>query len=232
MRASSLGLLALLVSCSGNDPAGSGSGGTGSPGGAGGTAAAAGAGGANPLQGGGTAGGGGRGGAGGTAASAGGSSGSSGSSGSTDAAPGLVQLPSCLRDLYAGCPATGACQAQKTDAGAPERICFTSGVKILYSGEQGCTDRGAMTLVQVRKASAAPCYTLEIAVSPRASGCEQSMYTWRNPLGHIVASGTLQGAMLSVQCATDGAQFSCMGSGCPPEWFPQALPACTAGTCQ
>lgn len=191
-----------------------------------------GAGGADASAAGGAPGGGAGGGAAGGAG--GGGRGGAGGTGAAGATAGLMQPPPCLRDLFAACPTEGACQARKTDGGIPEQQCFASGVKVLYSGNQSCSEQIAMSLVQVRRADGAPCYTLEVSLSPRAQACEQSQYTWRNPAGHIVATGSTSagmGLMLNVQCATTGASMSCSGAGCPPSWFPVTASNCVPGSC-
>ena len=74
---------------------------------------------------------------------AGGSSGTAGASGTGGAAGrggaaggdagAALTVPSCLQELFAACPETGACTVERDDGGVNQSYCYPSGVRSEYT---------------------------------------------------------------------------------------------------
>ena len=125
-----------------------------------------------------------------------GSSGTTGLAGSGIAGTGggspPLDLPGCLRDLFATCSITGACTYQPSDAGTSPRLCHASGASSVTTGSVCSTMGGGQTIV-VSKADGSVCYTL-FHLGDTSQACESETYRWNDASGALVATATVRGS--------------------------------------
>jgi hypothetical protein len=158
----------------------------------------------------------------------GGSAAGGGSGGTAGADGGLIpsplEFPGCLSDLLSAC-----------SAGA--RATITSMLSTGYPNG----DCGNFTVVTVWKPDGSLCYTFE-EHDPIAYDCSRALWTWKDPTGRIVATGTHDTGYRSkgqITCAWDDAATTCTGATCcgVSEYGSPACPdgvnvlRCSAGTC-
>jgi hypothetical protein len=133
-----------------------------------------------------------------------GTDGAAGTSGNTTWTP-----PSCLADLFAGCPIDTACTAHPAASGGYDRFCYASGTRAAYAGQFCPLDFSQQ--VAVTKADGSPCFTLAIGWSSSGD------YTWTDPAGNVVATATRTivsasggtGSVYTVKCRDTGETSTC-----------------------
>jgi hypothetical protein len=170
-------------------------------------------------------------------APSGGTTGSGGTAGSgraggaggnaVDGGPPMVL--SCLRDLYAACPETGACKATRTDASLdPTGFCYPeTGVTSTYTVPGSfCSPRE----LRVYKPDGSLCYIRQSdRALPNAPICEGETIVWRNATGDAVARGETSVSFgLQIQCVASGE--NCSGAGCA-DGSNGRTSTCEPGTC-
>ena len=175
----------------------------------------------------------GSGGASGTGGAAGrGGSGGGGAAGRGGAANGdagaALTVPSCLQELYAACPESGACTVERTDAGVDQSYCYPSGVRAEYTmNGGGCSP----TELRVYKADGSLCYIEQSErTNPPNVICEGSSYTWRNAAGAVVATGVSSIGDLRIACAGTDERLQCDPTFCPSGIWPMRY-GCQPGAC-
>jgi hypothetical protein len=116
----------------------------------------------------------------------------------------MAVVLSCLHDLFAACPTSGACSSNATDGGPATLYCYADGVQADQTSNPTCN--GGSIVTHVRKPDGSPCYTQEVSIT---DACELYTTTWRDPSGAVVA--TEQSAIFSktVTCAGSGETFTC-----------------------
>ncbi|HET6283621.1 MAG TPA: hypothetical protein VFH73_21885 [Polyangia bacterium] len=121
-------------------------------------------------------------------------------------ADGRIQVPSCLRTLFAACLTDGVCHSNTTDGGGPPtRYCFANGVQADYMRIGACEGNGRVVL-EVRKPDGALCYTNEVAVGVI---CESQTFTWKDPSGRVIATGSSDMNATMLHCASGGESVNC-----------------------
>ena len=141
------------------------------------------------------------------------------------------ELPSCVRDLWESCGATGACRQQLGEDGLVQAYCFDSGARAEYAVNATCTAVGRSEL-RVMKPDGALCLTFEVSNVIPGHACEHGDYTWRNAAGETVATGSFSSGMGTrrmITCSASGESVSC-----GPEDCPQRMPGdleCDVGDC-
>ena len=160
-----------------------------------------------------------------------GSTGVAGTGGGGTGGTGL-QLPGCLRDLFATCPMTSPCTYEPSDAGTPQRMCFASGARSVTEGFF-CTASGGGQTTVVSKADGSLCYTLNQSGN-QWQACEVESYRWTDASGALVATATVQGR----SGFPPGVTVGCSGSAATtisPNWEDAPAlfghEACSPGTC-
>ncbi len=159
---------------------------------------------------------------------AGGSVGGAGAgAGNLGGSAGLpVRMPDCLVELYALCPASGAClQERGTES---TTYCYESGTK----GEVFWPVCDGTFTDTYYKADGSVCFTLTTSL-PLTLGCENYARTWKDADGVTVATGSYYSVSLGegrVQCSDGGDSTICPGSNRMCGWTSDP-DACIAGTC-
>ena len=160
-----------------------------------------------------------------------GSTGVAGTGGGGTGGTGL-QLPGCLRDLFATCPMTAPCSYEPADASAPQHMCYASGASSVTEGFSCTTSGGGQTTV-VRKADGSLCYTRNASENV-SQACEIESYRWTDASGALVATATVRGpgsspVGITVGCAGGAATLISTDWSAANAFFGHE--ACTADTC-
>jgi len=152
-------------------------------------------------------------------------------SGGSTAGRRSAPSPKCITALTAPCPLEGACTKEASADGKSLRLCFGSGVRLVYDFDKAaaqCTP-GDSTVTTVYAAGGAVCYKETQLVG---AGCESSSGTVYDAAGNKVAlkNSPFNGSP-SLTC-TDGSSWNCgnpTGKTC--EVDPFDYNACTEGSC-
>ena len=117
-----------------------------------------------------------------------------------------AELPACVKELIAACPATGACviASAGSNTGVPMPFCFANGVHAVLENSGNPTNR-----TQVSKPDGSPCYTYD---NMGGGGG-----VWKDPAGNVVATATStldssQDVHLQITCAVGGETQVCDGA--------------------
>lgn len=140
-----------------------------------------------------------------------------------------LQLPGCLRDLYARClPATAQCHTSTDDRGKPVEGCLSSGERFEFSESSWPTAEPACNTLYTRKlfkSDGTLCYSYEYYRD--AKYCESLHETWRDATGQAVATSSSGINERSITCEASGETLSCKGNTCPDV---RGI-VCVAGSC-
>jgi hypothetical protein len=115
---------------------------------------------------------------------------SSDSGGAAGAESGPLNELSCLAELIADCPLSGACtySVVETDAGAePRTLCFENGTRGRYVEVSTCDNPGNNNnTVEVYRPDGELCFTYTVQTG---AGCESASFSWSDAEGTVVARG-------------------------------------------
>jgi hypothetical protein len=189
-------------------------------------------------------------------AAGGGSGGTAGADGGLTPSP--LAFPGCLSDLLSACPVATPCVSSRNDGGLSSDggLSLTSNVCFAAAADAGAGARATIasmlstgypngdctfTSVTVWKPDGSLCYTFE-EHDPIAYDCSRALWTWMDPTGRIVATGTRDTGYHSkgqITCSWDDGATTCTGNTCcgVSDYGSPACPdgvnflRCSAGTC-
>jgi hypothetical protein len=107
--------------------------------------------------------------------------------------------------LFADCPTEGACHSNTIIAGHPDYFCYANGTHAEYRRTGGCDGSGRVVL-QVFKPDGSLCYTNEVV---QGLICEGETFSWKDPSGRMIATGSRYWAGTMLQCTTGGETATC-----------------------